>query len=326
VLYLFHGHGGRYDSWVDPHGEDLLHVAPHFPGIIVMPEAGNGWCTNWWHGAARTPAWERFHLDELIPAVERRLRVLAGRSNHAIAGLSMGGGCAAFYAAARPGYFGAAAPFSGPLNIQRPEWPAAMSTQGEASSDVFGDPQAQAFYWEGHNPLSLIPNLAATRMFVAVGDGTPTKPVDITDGNGFRVAAELELHQQAVDFAAAARAQHVDLTTFYYHGVHQEEYWKEDLRRAIAWGLFKPVPERPTSWTYRTVATKSVAWDLSLTFASPPHVVETFTRRGRHLRAGGTGTVHIAGAGIRSFTARLPFDVVLHAHRPARKPRRRAHR
>src|SRR5947209_3184490 len=23
VLYLFHGHGGRYDSWVDPHGEDL---------------------------------------------------------------------------------------------------------------------------------------------------------------------------------------------------------------------------------------------------------------------------------------------------------------
>lgn len=307
VLYLFHGHGGNYDSWRDPHGEDLLRIAAGFPGIVVMPEAGNGWCANWWKGGRRSPAWERFHLDELIPTVERRLRVRAGRRWHAIAGLSMGGECAAYYATQRPGYFGSAAPFSGPVSIRRTEWPAAMDTQGESHVDVFGDPQAQAFYWQGHDATALVDNLRATRLFIAVGDGTPQDANDYTDGYGVRGLAELELRQQAVDFEHAARAAGVDTTTYYYPGVHKEEYWQEDLRRAIAWDLFGPVPAAPRAWTYSTVSQHAQAWDLQLDFAAPPDALETFTRDGRVLRATGAGTVRVKARGARAFVAALPF-------------------
>ena len=92
VLYLLHGQGDAYDSWVNPENGNLLETAAGFPGIIVMPEGDRGFYANWWNGGRRgSPAWERYHLDELIPLVERRLRIRRGRRWHAIAGLSMGG-------------------------------------------------------------------------------------------------------------------------------------------------------------------------------------------------------------------------------------------
>jgi S-formylglutathione hydrolase FrmB len=111
VLYLLHGHGDAFDSWATPQNGDLLHIAAGFRGIVVMPEGGRGWYTNWWAG----PAWQTYHLDELIPLVEKRLKIAPGRANHAVAGLSMGGEGAMYYASQRPGYFGAVASFSGVL-------------------------------------------------------------------------------------------------------------------------------------------------------------------------------------------------------------------
>src|SRR5919201_1493151 len=159
VLYLLHGHGDAYDSWMNPQQGDLLNVIHAFPAIVVMPEGGRGWYTDWWEGGARRPGWESYVLDEVVPTVERRLRVLPGRRWHAIAGLSMGGEGTAYFASQLPGYFGSAASFSGVLSIQRPEWPAGMDTQGERHQDVFGDPDAQRFYWTGHNPTALAQNL-----------------------------------------------------------------------------------------------------------------------------------------------------------------------
>ena len=137
VLYLLHGHGDSYDAWVNPKRGDLLNVAHGFPGIIVMPEGARGWYTNWWRAGARSPAWERYHLDELIPLIEHHYKILPGRRWHAIAGMSMGGEGSMFYAEQRPGYFGSAASFSGVLSIQRPEWPAGFDTQGEGHDNVY---------------------------------------------------------------------------------------------------------------------------------------------------------------------------------------------
>ncbi len=179
VLYLLHGHGDAFDSWVNPPQGDLAKTAKDLKAIIVMPEAARGWYVDWWDGGARGSdgrAWERYHLDELIPLIERRYRISPDRRDHAIAGLSMGGLGALYYAAQRPGYFGSAASFSGAISIQRAEWPAAFDTQGEAHDDVYGDPGANAFFWQGHNPAALLPNLRDTRLFVRVGDGTPDPP------------------------------------------------------------------------------------------------------------------------------------------------------
>jgi S-formylglutathione hydrolase FrmB len=128
VLYLLHGGDGQYDFWVqsprenDPRGTIVPDLVGDFPAIIVMPDAGaNGHYMNWWNGGRRgDPGWERYHLDELIPLVERRLKVRRGRRFHAIAGFSLGGYGAAFYASQRPGYFGIAAALSARLSLRNP--------------------------------------------------------------------------------------------------------------------------------------------------------------------------------------------------------------
>src|SRR3954452_12455221 len=107
VLYLLHGHGDSYWSWSAHANGDVAQVARGFPGIIVMPEAGQGWYADWWNGGKRgAPGRESYHLRELIPLVERRLPIRRGRRWHAVAGLSVGGGGTGDYASPRARCFG----------------------------------------------------------------------------------------------------------------------------------------------------------------------------------------------------------------------------
>ena len=307
VLYLLHGHGDAYDSWANPKNGDVARVAKGFPGIVVMPEGARGWYVNWWRGGRRAgPAWERHHLDELIPLVERRLPILRARRWRAIAGLSMGGEGALFYASQRPGYFGSAASFSGAISIQRPEWPAGFDTQGERHDDVFGDPAAQRFYWSGHNPTALAGNLRWTRLYVTVGDGV-AKPSEAQ--NVFGQVAELDLRQHAEDFTAAARKAGADVTYFPREGIHDWPYWREHLAAALRWGFFTPARESPADWTYETVAAKGDAWGWRFEFQRrAPDEVITFTRRGGILRGEGSGRVAIKPPRGRLFMVTLPFS------------------
>jgi esterase/lipase superfamily enzyme len=289
-----------------------------------MPEGGRGWYTNWWNGGARSPAWESYHLDELIPLVEHRLKICPGRSNHAIAGLSMGGEGAMYYAEQRPGYFGAAASFSGVLSIERLEWPTGFDTQGEKSSDVYGDRQQQAFYWQGHDPTALVKNLRYTRVFVTVGDGTPApNPKELT--NLFGQVAERDLRMHAEDFVAAAhRDTNIDITYHPRQGIHDWPYWRQHLADATQWGFFRPVGETPAFWWFSTVETTSDAWGFHLAFQKPPETLETFHLHGKSLSATGSGTVTVTSPQGTTFTRALPFDTkVPQPVRPARQTRHR---
>jgi S-formylglutathione hydrolase FrmB len=310
VLFLLHGHGDTYDSWADPKDGDLLHLAAGLPAIVVMPEGGRGWYVNWWHGGRRgNPAWERYHLDELVPMVRKRFRVRRGRRWHAIAGLSMGGEGAVYYAEQRPGFFGSVASFSGPLSIQRPEWPTGFDTQGEAHGDVFGDPSAQEFYWAGHNPTALVGNLLHTRVFVAVGDGHPTHGEDLS--NYFGVLAESDLRQHAQDFVNAAKAHHVDVTYDPRPGIHDWPYWRQYLTDAMHWGLFGRVPPRSKRWTFSTVSAHSRAWGVRFDFAKAPSTLVTFTHTGTTLSGSGAGTVRVRFRKGTVRSLKLPFEVAV---------------
>ena len=304
VLYLLHGHGDCYWSWASDRGQ-VRTILKGFAGIVVMPEGGRGWYTNWWSGGKRSPAWERYHLDELIPLVQRRLPIKAGRSNHAIAGLSMGGEGAMYYAEQRPGYFGSVASFSGVLSLLRPEWPTGFDTQGENHLDVYGDPQAQRFYWQGHDPTTLAPNLAHTRIFVTVGDGVDTAGAGPTNALGS--IAEADLRQHAEDFVAAAQDLGENVTYQPQHGIHDWPYWRMHLANAAKWGFFGTVPAHPASWTYETVAQHGTAWDMRFDFARPPGTLITFTRAGNRIGATGAGRVRLRFAGRRTVTWKLPF-------------------
>jgi S-formylglutathione hydrolase FrmB len=315
VLYLLHGHGDSYWSWFSPKNGDLVNTAKGLQAIVVMPEAGQGWYADWWNGGRRgEPGWESYHLKELIPLVERRLPIRSGRRWHAIAGLSMGGEATMYYASQRPGYFGAAAAFSPPVSIQRTEWPAGFNTQGQDYATVFGD--VGGFYATGHNPLALIDNLRWTRLFVGVGDGTPVTPDDVQ--NVFGQVAERELRAHADEFVPAAQATGADITYDKRPGVHNWPYWRQYLKDAIAWGLFKPVVSQPRAWTFKTVSRMSEAWGFKLTLSAPPAAVETFKRSGGRLSATGSGRVTVRAPSGCTFKATLPFNRAVCRARPPR--------
>ena len=310
VLYLLHGVGDSYASWSNSERGDIANTARGFPGIIVMPEADRGFYANWWNEGRRgDPGWERYYLDELIPLVERRFRIREGRRWHAIAGLSMGGLGSTFFASQKPGYFGAAASFSGFVSHQRPEVaPVLPLAAGASYEEIFGP--REAFYATGHNPTRLTDNLRHTRLYAAVGDGTPEPGAG---GSPSPLAAALEagLRPQSEDLVAAARASGVDTTYRPHRGIHDWPYWRRDLRDAITWGFFNPVAATASNWTYRTAAQSGDMWGFEFSFRAPPEELITFTRSGDRLTGTGSGTALIRTPAGCSITVSLPFERAL---------------
>ena len=95
VLYLLHGSNDTAAGWTDVGKanfilDSLLAEKRAVPMLIVMP---------WGHAvpfegpqAENTVIFEHYLIDEIIPQVERKYRVLRDRGHRALVGLSMGGG------------------------------------------------------------------------------------------------------------------------------------------------------------------------------------------------------------------------------------------
>lgn len=110
VVYLLHGLGGSANDWVSARAHLAAHAA-QYRFIIVTPEGHDGWYTD----SATVPneKYETYFLEELIPDVERRFRVLTARDARAVAGLSMGGYGALKFGVKYPERFILAASMSG---------------------------------------------------------------------------------------------------------------------------------------------------------------------------------------------------------------------
>lgn len=95
VLYLLHGNNDTAAGWTDVGKanfilDNLLAEKKSVPMIIVMP---------WGHAVPydgpqtnNTDTFERYLIEDVIPQIETKYRVVSGRDYRAIVGLSMGGG------------------------------------------------------------------------------------------------------------------------------------------------------------------------------------------------------------------------------------------
>jgi enterochelin esterase family protein len=105
VFYLLHGSGDCDEAWtsVGRAGfilDNLIAAGKAKPMIVAMPAGHTSAATFGGRGAAAAgaaaaPARDEFYEDfttDAMPYIEKHYRVLAGRPNRAIAGLSMGGG------------------------------------------------------------------------------------------------------------------------------------------------------------------------------------------------------------------------------------------
>ena len=300
VLYLLHGALGSYTDWASgvtaagqPQGGRVQSLVGTLPVIVVMPDdSPNGSYTDWYGISARdrasdqlvpTPAWETYHIGELVPWVDATFATEATTAGRAIAGLSSGGAGAAKYATAHPGLFGFVGTFSGALDNDLVDstinWYVSSNSLNPKSTPddrcTFGDPftsdeKNSAYYWYDNDPTYEAGNLGGVKVFVASGNGRPTAAdaranpgVVGAEGGIERVVDDMSHHFVAAVQAAGYGA---NLTTdFYGNGVHGWYYWQRDLTSFLAWlrpQLDKPFVA-PASFSFRTARLTSSAWGWS---------------------------------------------------------------
>jgi S-formylglutathione hydrolase FrmB len=249
VLYLLHGAGDSYQSWVA--NTDAVKASSAYPLIIVMPDGGRnsqaGWYSDWVDGSYQ---WETYHMKILPTFVNQHFRTRS--DDLAVAGLSMGGFGALSYAGRHPGMFKAAASFSGAVDIRYGEpisgiaFSLLHSFEGVPSDQVWGNQLLDEPTWRAHNPRDLIPKLAGTKLLLASGMGTPggAQGDNLADLPGYLL--ETAVWQMNLAFAATAAADQVPVVQdFYPGGYHGWPYWQADLHWALpqlAAVLGGPVP------------------------------------------------------------------------------------
>jgi enterochelin esterase family protein len=126
VFYLLHGSGDDDAGWstIGRAGfilDNLLADKKAKPMVVVMPNGSMPRPANAPAGAAQASAQERFAnelLKDVMPVVEKNFRVLTGRENRAIAGLSMGGGQTLRVITSNPDKFAYAGVWSSGVNPQ----------------------------------------------------------------------------------------------------------------------------------------------------------------------------------------------------------------
>jgi S-formylglutathione hydrolase FrmB len=302
VLYLLHGALDDETSWTRQGDAERL-TAP-YGVIVVMPDSGaTGGYANWYNnGRGGPPRWETYHVDELLPFIDRRFRTLGRRSGRAVAGLSMGGFGAMSYAARHPDLFAAAASFSGAVDTNNP------LDIAVTPASVFGSRGTQEIRWRGHNPWHLAANLRGMTLIVRTGNGQPGGPF----GGGDVV--EQVVHQMSVSLHQ--RLQRLAIPHVwddYGPGGHSWPYWQRDLRRTLPefMKVFSHPRRRPAATTFTAVeSTYDIdGWRVALrrhrlAFSALSHA----GRGGFELRTSGRATVTTPA---QSFTPRGRYTIIV---------------
>jgi len=225
VLYLLHGCCDTYESWT--RSTDVERMPQLRDVLVVMPEAGDvGFYSDWLDG----PAWERFHLNELRRLLEREY---GAGTRRAVAGLSMGGLGAMAYAARHPGFFAAAASFSGVLHplADAANLMGLFSNYAPDPRAIWGDPQRRRDVWAHHDPTELADRLRGTRLFVSSGNGEPG-PFEPPGAQPDPI--EQSVMRQSRAFVDRLRRLKIPVEAdFYGAGVHSWPYWQRELERVL---------------------------------------------------------------------------------------------
>lgn len=262
VLYLLHGAGDDQAAWSQ--NTDLVGLTKTTPLIVVMPEAGkspnSGWFSDWQNG----PAWESFHIGELIGYIDAAYRTIERRDARAVAGLSMGGFGAMSYAARHPELFVAAASFSGAVDMT-------AAGQGEAAlfglahpyfgtpdDNVWGPYATDETRWRTHNPTDLAPNLRWTSLWLSTGNGV-LMPGDNPSG------APVEAGVYAMNRNFHDRLDQLGIAHEWHdrgYGTHEWHYWQEDLHAwlPVLMSVFASPPKAPDAFDYRSAEPSFSAW------------------------------------------------------------------
>jgi S-formylglutathione hydrolase FrmB len=293
VLYLLHGAGGNETDW-SRNSQVEEHTAA-LDLIVVMPDGGRGgFYSDWRNG----PAWESFHIGELIPFIDASYRTVAGREGRAVAGLSMGGFGSMTYAARHPDLFLAAASFSGAvdnaagLHAEAAAFELLHDRYNTPDDNVWGPFETSEANWRAHNPTDLVDNLRSVQLRLTTGNGVPVGTDKVTDSPlevgvfALNVWLHTGLLLNQVDHEWLPRL----------HGTHAWSYWDADL---AAWlptllAVLAQPPPRPQAFEYDSAEPAFAVWGWSF---RAERLAQEFLRLDGVWRGGlvatGSGLLHV---------------------------------
>lgn len=226
VLYLLHGNGGHRQDWqqegrIQRTTDSLIARRDIPPVIIVMPDAGVTWFVD------RREKMETAVIDDLIPDVEKNLRVLKSRDGRLIGGLSMGGYGSLRFALKYPEMFAAAALLSPAIYNPLPP-----PNSGARTVGTFGEPQFDEQVWKSLNYPSLWQAYLAKK--------TPV-PMYINSGDD----DEFMIEAEATRLYSLLRANHQPAELRIVNGGHSWQVWESTVGDAMAY-IFR-YSAKPTS-------------------------------------------------------------------------------
>ena len=202
VVYLLHGHGGRYNSWIKLKPE-LPQIASQRGMIFVCPDGKNSW---YWDSPVNPGSRFETYVAKEVPAyIDKNYRTRAEPKGRAIAGLSMGGHGALWLAFRHPDVFGACGSMSGGVDI-RPfpkNWHMAESL---GSYDKHPD------VWDQHTVIGQLYRVKPGSLAIIVDCGT----------EDFFYEVNQELHRQML----YRNIKHDFITR---PGAHTGQYWANSI-------------------------------------------------------------------------------------------------
>ena len=204
VLYLLHGHGGKYDDWVK-RVSSVTELADHYNMIVVCPDGGtNSWY--WDSPIDSTYQYETFVSNELTSWIDNNYNTTASREGRAVTGLSMGGHGGLYLGFRNQEVCGACGSMSGGVDI-RPfpnNWGMTLRIGTQAENPD---------YWENYTVMGLLHLLTPGNLKIIIDCGT----------NDFFYEVNEALHHQLL-------YRNIPHDYISRPGAHNWDYWENAIK------------------------------------------------------------------------------------------------
>lgn len=203
VVYLLHGYGGNYGTWVNQ-APAIKAMADQYGLIIVCPDGGFG---SWYWDSPVDSAfrYETYVAKELVGWVDEHYKTIPERRGRAITGLSMGGHGALYLAFRHQDVFGAAGSTAGGVDIR----PFPLNWEMQKRLGSYAEEPRR---WESHTVINLVHLLTPNSLSLVIDCGT----------SDFFYGVNETLHRKLIE-------RNIPHTYITGPGGHNWDYWRASI-------------------------------------------------------------------------------------------------
>lgn len=207
VLYLLHGHGGNYASWINDFPQ-LRQLSDMYNLILVGVDGG---FSSWYFDSPidSTFRYETYVTKEVIGFIDSNFNTVKSREGRAVTGLSMGGHGALYLSIRHQDIFGVSGSMSGGVDF-RPfpkNWDIAKR---------LGDITLNPENWEKNTVIYQLSLIKSNNPAMIIDCGV----------NDFFINVNRQLHEKMLDLK-------INHDYIERPGVHNIDYWRNSLQYQV---------------------------------------------------------------------------------------------